>query len=39
MEHEPSPLFNTEMLKVKPNTKLMDTYRRSNPKLEPPTTN
>jgi hypothetical protein len=39
MDHEISSLFNMKMLKVKPVTKLMDTYFRSNPKWKPPTMN
>jgi hypothetical protein len=39
MDHEPSPLSNTKMPKIKTIAKLMDTYLKSNPKQEPPTTN
>jgi hypothetical protein len=31
MDDEPSPLFDTDMLEVKPIAKLMDMYLRSNP--------
>jgi hypothetical protein len=39
MDHEPSPLFNTKMLEVKPIAKLMDTYLKSSPKQKPPIMN
>jgi hypothetical protein len=39
MDHEPSPLSNTKMLKAKPIAKLMDTYLKNSPRQEPPTMN
>jgi hypothetical protein len=34
MDHEPSPLFDTDMPKTKPIAKLMDTYLKSNPLMK-----
>jgi hypothetical protein len=35
MDYETSPLFNTKKQKVKPITKLVDTYFKSNPRWKP----